>query len=84
MIYSAINYHMFAGILVETVLFVFLLYVPGVNKVFGGRPLDFFLLGIPGMGFSMLLLIWEETRKLLMNVDTNHGKPNWWQRNLLW
>jgi len=49
---------MFGGVAVETVLFVFLLYVPGVNSVFGGRPLPFFMLGIPGLGFSMLLLIW--------------------------
>lgn len=75
---------MFLGILIETVLFIFLLYVPGVNKVFGGRPLDFWLLGIPGLGFSMMLLLWEETRKFLINWDTNNGKPNWFQRNLLW
>jgi len=49
---------MFGGILVETVLFVFLLYVPGVNQVFGGRPLNFFMLGLPGLGFSMTLLRW--------------------------
>lgn len=39
LIYSGFNKHMFLGILVETVLFIFLLYVPGVNGVFGGRPL---------------------------------------------
>ena len=42
----------------ETCLFVFLLYVPVINTVFGGRPLPFFLMGIPGLGFSMLLLCW--------------------------
>jgi sodium/potassium-transporting ATPase subunit alpha len=50
---------MFLGVLVETVLFIFLLYVPGVNGVFGGRPLQFFILGIPGLAFSMTLLLWE-------------------------
>ena len=84
MLYSGVNKHMFFGILTETVLFVFLLYVPGVNGVFGGRPLNFFLLGIPGLGFSMMLLCWEETRKFLINMDSNNGRPNWWQRNLLW
>ena len=74
---------MFGGVLVETALFIFLLYVPGVNSVFGGRPLNFFILGIPGLGFSMFLLLWEEARKALINQD-NDGKPNWWQRNLLW
>jgi sodium/potassium-transporting ATPase subunit alpha len=50
---------MFGGVIVETLLFIFLLYVPGVNRVFGGRPLPFFMLGIPGLGFSCLLLAWE-------------------------
>ena len=75
---------MFYGILTETILFIFLLYVPGVNSVFGGRPLNFFILGIPGLGFSMMLLIWEECRKFLINRETETGRPNWWQRNLLW
>lgn len=75
---------MFFGVLTETILFIFLLYVPGVNSVFGGRPLDFFILGLPGLGFSMLLLLWEESRKFLINMDSNNGKPNWWNRNLLW
>jgi len=85
LIYSGPNKHMFGGVAVETVLFIFLLYVPGVNGVFGGRPLPFFLLGIPGLGFSILLLIWEETRKFLMNWDYNKdNRPNWFQRSLLW
>jgi sodium/potassium-transporting ATPase subunit alpha len=75
---------MFGGVLMETILFIFLLYVPGVNSVFGGRPLNFFILGVPGLGFSMFLLLWEESRKALINQDNNNGKPNWWQRNLLW
>ncbi len=75
---------MFFGVLTETIVFIFLLYVPKVNEVFGGRPLNFFILGLPGLGFSMFLLLWEESRKFLINLDTNNGKPNWWQRNLLW
>jgi sodium/potassium-transporting ATPase subunit alpha len=84
LIYSAFNKHTFGGVLAETILFIFLLYVPGVNNVFGGRPLNFFILGVPGLGFSMFLLLWEESRKALINYDSNNGKPNWWQRNLLW
>lgn len=85
LIYSGPNKHMFGGVLLETCLFVFLLYVPGVNTIFGGRPLPFFLLGIPGLGFSILLLLWEETRKKLMNWDYHgDGSPNWFQRSLLW
>ena len=28
---------MIGGLILETIVFIFLLYVPGVNKVFGGR-----------------------------------------------
>ena len=58
LVYSGPNYHMFGGVTVETCLFVLLVYCPGINEVFGGRPLPFFMLGIPGLGFSMLLLWW--------------------------
>jgi sodium/potassium-transporting ATPase subunit alpha len=74
---------MFAGVFTETCLFIFLLYVPGVNEVFGGRPLAFFLL-LPGLLFSILLLVWCEVRKVLINIDSNNGYPNWWARHLLW
>jgi sodium/potassium-transporting ATPase subunit alpha len=57
-IYSGPNKHMFGGIILETILFILLLYVPGLNDVFGGRQLPFFMMGIPGLGFSMLLLCW--------------------------
>ena len=48
------------------------------------RPLPFFILGIPGLTFSMTLLVWEETRKFLMSLNTNNGEPNWWAKNLMW
>ena len=35
--YSKMNGHMIGGIILETAIFMFFLYVPGVNKVFGGR-----------------------------------------------
>lgn len=57
-VYSEFNKVMLAGILTETSIFLFLLYVPGVNTVFGGRPLNFFLMGTPGLCFSVLLLLW--------------------------
>jgi sodium/potassium-transporting ATPase subunit alpha len=44
-IYSPINVVMFYGVIVETVLFIFLIYVPGVNKAFGARPVDILNLG---------------------------------------
>jgi hypothetical protein len=59
LIYSGVNKHMFGGVACETVVAIVLLYVPGISGVFGGRPLEFFLLGIPGMLFSITLLVWE-------------------------
>jgi len=57
LIYSALNRHMLYGVLTETLLFIFLLYTPGVNGVFGGRPLNFFML-CPALLFSIFLLCW--------------------------
>jgi len=45
MIYSPINRIMFYGIACETFIFIILMYVPGLNKAFGGRPLDILNLG---------------------------------------
>lgn len=75
---------MLGGVALETCIFIILLYIPGINGVFGGRPIPFFVLGIPGLTFSMTLLIWEETRKFCMNIDINDGNPNWFARNLCW
>lgn len=56
--YSAFNKHMFGGIILETCIFIILCYIPGINGVFGGRQVPFFLMGIPGLAFSMMLLLW--------------------------
>jgi hypothetical protein len=74
---------MLLGILVETALMVFLLYTPSVNAVFGGRPLSIGLLGVPGLGFAMLLLLWEEGRKFLINNDFL-GQQKWFEKNIYW
>lgn len=33
---------------------------------------------MPGLLFSVMLLVWEETRKWLINRRTNGRFPNWW------
>lgn len=84
-IYSEFNNVMLAGILSETIIFIFLLYVPGVNNVFGGRPLNFFLLGTPGLCFSVLLLLWVETRKVFINHrKKGQTTPGWFEQHCLW
>lgn len=74
---------MIMGIIVETAFLIFLLYMPTINQVFGGRPLNIWLLGIPGLGFSMLLLSWEEGRKFLINNDIV-GQKIWFEKFIYW
>ena len=45
MIYSPINVMMFYGILLETAIFIIIVYVPGLNNAFGARPVDILNLG---------------------------------------
>ncbi|KAL4441170.1 hypothetical protein ABPG74_002120 [Tetrahymena malaccensis] len=59
---SSINKVMLQGIVFETSLLIFFLYVPGVQEVFGSRPYQFWMFCF-GLPFSMSLLIWDETRK---------------------
>lgn len=69
---------MIHGIIFETILTVFLLYVPKVQDIFGGRPLPFWLFGVPAFTFSAFLLIWDETRKYLTR------STNWFLKYALW
>ena len=57
-IYWKRNNQMLGSLFFGACVLVLVLYVPNVNVVFGGRPLPFFLMGIPGLGFAMLLLGW--------------------------
>jgi sodium/potassium-transporting ATPase subunit alpha len=77
---------MFGGILLETSICVLLTYVPGVNKVFGGRPLGILYFGTPGIPFSMLLLFWDETRRYLIRnwPEKERGRLNWFDRFSHW
>ncbi|EAR94958.2 Na,H/K antiporter P-type ATPase alpha subunit family protein (macronuclear) [Tetrahymena thermophila SB210] len=59
---SSVNSVMFQGIIFETALLCFLLYVPGVQVVFGSRPYEFWMF-CHGLFFSISLLLWDEVRK---------------------
>ncbi|KAL4470819.1 hypothetical protein ABPG73_000079 [Tetrahymena malaccensis] len=59
---SSVNSVMFQGIIFETALLCFLLYVPGVQDVFGSRPFEFWMF-CHGLFFSISLLLWDEIRK---------------------
>jgi hypothetical protein len=36
---------MFYGVLSETLMFIVIIYIPGINNAFGARPVDIFNLG---------------------------------------
>lgn len=44
-IYSPWNWMMFYGVCLETGIFLFICYIPGVNNWFGARPVDIWNLG---------------------------------------
>lgn len=45
MIYSPVNVVMLYGVLLETIIFLCIVYIPGVNTWFGARPVDILNLG---------------------------------------
>lgn len=67
------------GIAFETILGCILIYVPVFNLVFGTRPLHV-LHWFPGVPWSILILLYDETRKHLMRTHPN----GWLQRFTYW
>ncbi|EAR90233.2 Na,H/K antiporter P-type ATPase, alpha subunit family protein (macronuclear) [Tetrahymena thermophila SB210] len=59
---SSYNSLMFQGIAFQTVLAIILQYIPGIQTVFGGRPIIFWL-WTSCLSITILLLIYEEIRK---------------------
>lgn len=45
LINSPVNTVMFYGVALETIIFIFIVYIPGVNTWFGARPVDILNLG---------------------------------------
>ncbi|CAD8072686.1 unnamed protein product [Paramecium sonneborni] len=86
MIYSPINRVMFYGVLTETIIFLCIVYIPGVNTWFGARPVDILNLGMPGLPYSMCLFCWEETRKYFIRnfQKPNKYEVNFFEANSLW
>jgi sodium/potassium-transporting ATPase subunit alpha len=66
LIHSGFNEVMIYGIICETCICLLLCYVPGIDSVFGARPLEPLMFGGPGFIFSMMLLMWDEVRKFLI------------------
>ncbi|EAR87213.3 Na,H/K antiporter P-type ATPase alpha subunit family protein (macronuclear) [Tetrahymena thermophila SB210] len=75
---SPFNMKMIQGIIFETALAAFLVLTPGVNTVFGGRPIDFWQFGVSGVPFSIMVLAWNEIRKYLIRSHRWFLKYSYW------
>ncbi|EGR34406.1 K antiporter P-type alpha subunit family protein, putative [Ichthyophthirius multifiliis] len=69
--YTQMNKFMIFGIIFELGFCLFLLYVPYVQNIFGSRPLNFEMVLMPSLPFSILIMVWEELRKYLV-------RNYWW------
>jgi len=67
------------GLCFETVLGMALLYIPPLNQVFGTRPL-LPLHWFPGVPWSILIFLYDETRKFYMRQE----KDGWLERFTYW
>lgn len=61
------NYYMFFGFWVELMLTVALSYIEVFNTVFGTRDLLFIHYGVCALPFALIMLIWAEGRKWMVN-----------------
>ena len=59
------NCHLTASLIFETLLAAFLCYCPGIYKVLKVRGIKF-LWWLPALPFSLLILCYDEVRKLIM------------------
>lgn len=79
------NSYMIMGWGVEFTIAIFLAYCPPINHVFGTRSVIFLHFGFYSLFFSMLMLVYDETRKFLIrNYPSKDDKPNWFVRNTLY
>jgi len=64
------------GIVVETVLGVLVVYVPGLNSGIGARPLMPLQIFVPAFPFCIIFLVFDEGRKLLSRLYKDKiGRP---------
>jgi len=69
------------GFVIETTLVFCLCYCYPLMYGLGTRDLSIWHT-IPAMPFSCLMLVFDETKKLMMRIMPNGklGEPNWWIR----
>ena len=84
-LYSPFNIISLYGVFSESIVAIVFVFIPGIGTAFGGRilPLYFVFACLP---FSMLIMIWEETRKFLIrNVKSKNKRYiGFFEANSLW
>jgi len=76
---------MIYGIILETIITIIFVFIPGLNSALGMRIMPLYFI-FPALPFSILLFLWEETRKLLIrNVKSSDKKfKGWFESNSMW
>lgn len=75
---TPLNRVMIYGLVLEICLVVLITQCPGISDVFGGRPLDFWQYGWPAVPWSVGIMLWEESRKLLIRNSI------WFEKHVFW
>jgi len=82
------NYPMLWGLASETIICFWLAYMPALHVVMGTRDVIFYHFGLPGLPFSLLILLYDEGRKAVIKHNSKKQKederPNWWVTHLAW
>lgn len=64
---SAFNKHIINGILLEVILSVSLIYIPGLQTIFGFRPINLMFTFASGITVAVAMFIINEIRKFIIN-----------------
>ena len=75
----------------ETILVTFLCYFKWINGMFGTRMIAFPHFAVPAFSFFMLIIVYDELRRLLIrmgsgpNMQTGREeKHGWFAKNFYW
>lgn len=74
---------MIMGWAFEFTLCIFLAYCRPINHVFGTRDVIFLHFGLYSLFFSIMMLLYDETRKFLIRNFPPKGGANWFVKNTL-
>jgi len=79
------NHYMLFGQMMETIFCFLLAFIPFLNTAMQTRDVNWFHFGFPALPFSLLILVYDESRKALVLKSWEGVKegqmPGWWARN---